>query len=546
MKTRFRAVACVLSAILLFFLTAGVFLAVISPATRLAGDYESFLLLDTALADAQAAALRSGVGGIDRDALGAAFDRAARHGALSKEVSGWKRSVFTEIASQPSVGAIDSAIASARASVTSCLPGVASSIRTFRTMSFLVSGCIIVLVWILGVLLVRYAYLSVSSMTGLLSSMLDCLSRGDIDACLSLVSEGGTDPSVGHMSDFIRRLAALFSRFREEVGKNIESGTSLSRSLDETSSTFEVVDGFIDSIREETQQLEKQVVFVKTGLEQITQGLARLDAGIVNQKNAVTGSFSSVNRMIESVGGMFERANFGGKAAEELKYSSGHGQSLFAETYERIKAISDSVSRIREMSSVIADIAESTNMLALNAAIEAAHAGDSGKGFAVVAEEISKLAEASSESSREIAGSIGEITETIALMATSGADLGGAFEAMETDIQSVFATIRDFREGLADTNDTGSAALGTMRDLADVSDGVTRDSSQMAQGALGIAGSMSELEMISSRVFDGVTAMSLMLDGLKDVMKNFKDISDGIRDSGEKLSGEMERLRGGG
>jgi len=51
---------------------------------------------------------------------------------------------------------------------------------------------------------------------------------------------------------------------------------------------------------------------------------------------------------------------------------------------------------------LITEISERTNLLALNASIEAARAGDAGMGFAVVAEEISKLADKTQSSVKNI------------------------------------------------------------------------------------------------------------------------------------------------
>lgn len=76
---------------------------------------------------------------------------------------------------------------------------------------------------------------------------------------------------------------------------------------------------------------------------------------------------------------------------------------------EKVSAIADQILRLSEQTSqignisgLVSDLANQTNMLALNAAVEAVRAGEHGKGFAVVAAEIRKLADQSRKSAEKI------------------------------------------------------------------------------------------------------------------------------------------------
>ncbi len=80
---------------------------------------------------------------------------------------------------------------------------------------------------------------------------------------------------------------------------------------------------------------------------------------------------------------------------------------------EQIVHLSEQTGQIGNISTVVSDLANQTNMLALNAAVEAVRAGENGKGFAVVATEIRKLADQSKKSATQIYSLVADIQDAI-------------------------------------------------------------------------------------------------------------------------------------
>lgn len=202
---------------------------------------------------------------------------------------------------------------------------------------------------------------------------------------------------IEHISkDEIGVISSLFNEFLSAVENAIADAKRSSADnqlvANELGSIFAVV---LDRVEVESK-------LVSESQNEAKRAVSNIELSVADAKEASIDVQKANETLNVSSNGM-------SKIIDRLLYSS----RIEMEFADRLKHLERSAVEAKEVLSIIADIADQTNLLALNAAIEAARAGEHGRGFAVVADEVRKLAERTQKSLATIDVTINTIAQAI-------------------------------------------------------------------------------------------------------------------------------------
>ena len=202
---------------------------------------------------------------------------------------------------------------------------------------------------------------------------------------------------------------------------------SINYTIESLRSLVEEINSATAQVNQATAQAKNTSESLLLAAEEQSKQIEETGQAVIYMTNSMTQISTNANQASEVAKRSLQAATQGAQAVQNTISGMDEIRTQIQETSKRIKRLGESSQEISEIVELISDITEQTNILALNAAIQAASAGEAGRGFTVVAEEVQRLAERSSEATKQIS----------VIVKTIQTDTNSAVVAMEKSTEGV-------------------------------------------------------------------------------------------------------------
>jgi methyl-accepting chemotaxis protein len=338
---------------------------------------------------------------------------------------------------------------------------------------------------------------------------------GDLTREIRLLHFDKIGEIVAEMNLFIGGLRGMIGELLSAFDSLAETGVELREHVVSTGGRIAAGAKAVERIRGETKHQNAKVGESSASAQKIAGHIEKLDALIDEQGDGLKNSSSGLEEIAAKVSSTAEIFEEVSKKSKILSTEAEEGNGRITRVEEKMGELAQRARALEEANTLIADIANQTNLLAMNAAIEAAHAGEAGRGFAVVAGEVKKLAEHSAEHSRTIGEDLSRTIESIEEIVVS-----------VREAKSTFSKVRDL------TKETG--------EMEDRLLYLTREQREKGREVLD---SLSELEKISAQVNEFVSSINGEARTIAADLHQLDKISDHVEEHAAEAADEAIEMK---
>lgn len=245
----------------------------------------------------------------------------------------------------------------------------------------------------------------------------------------------------------------------------------------DSASLMASLDSMRTNLRDLVSHIKDASSSVAMAADEISQGNTELSSRTEQQAAALQETAASIEQLTATVKSNTATAQQTAESARETAALARTGESDMHRMSDTMNAISNSATKVRDITSVIEGIAFQTNILALNAAVEAARAGEQGRGFAVVAGEVRTLAQRSATAARDIKTLIEEAVAQV----ESGVDVANGTGKSILQINAMVGKLADAMDNISLASAEQMQGISQVSIAVNQMDGVTQNNAALVE-----------------------------------------------------------------
>lgn len=370
---------------------------------------------------------------------------------------------------------------------------------------------------------------------------------------------------IGAVVDLTDELELTF----RELGDYRERYQSLLVSLKESShSTRKLVDDIASSadvVRDAVNSTQSSSSEISVSIEQVANNISQLSEFMEK-------SISAMSEIAAAIRSVEEHSVHSHQMSEQARQRAEHGVQSVQETLAGLNGIRAGVDEaakamgflsgrgdeVSNITTVISEIAQKTNLLALNAAIIAAQSGEQGRSFAVVAEEIRELSQQTARSTQAISGLIRDMKDGMQQvvehidntqrLVDNGFDKGkGADVALsqilETASQAMNMAQR-IRQATREVSSSAEFVTRSIEELGEMTDQVSTASREQAQGTRSIVRSIEDVRHMAEEMARATMQQRKNSEAIENVVDSVSEMATRIFISMEKRRKQSQNVIG--